>query len=54
MTASSSLLHLEATDESWVEVLDGAGKVQVQRVMRRGDVLDFFLVTTVFGGARAG
>ncbi|MEZ5707711.1 MAG: DUF4115 domain-containing protein [Burkholderiaceae bacterium] len=41
VTASSSLLHLEATDESWVEVLDGAGKVQVQRVMRRGDVLDF-------------
>ena len=38
---SSSLLHLEATDDSWVEVIDGAGKLQVQRVMKRGDVLDF-------------
>ena len=38
---SGSILHLEATSESWVEVLDGAGKVQIQRVMRKGDVLDF-------------
>ncbi|AOW13263.1 hypothetical protein LPB72_06615 [Hydrogenophaga crassostreae] len=38
---SGSVLHLEATDDSWVEVVDGAGKVQIQRVMRKGDVLDF-------------
>jgi cytoskeleton protein RodZ len=36
-----SVLHLEATNESWVEVLDGAGKVQIQRMMKKGDVLDF-------------
>ena len=39
--ASSALLRLEATDDSWVEVVDGAGKVQIQRVMKKGDVLDF-------------
>lgn len=38
---SGSVLHMEATDDSWVEVLDGAGKVQIQRVLRKGDVLDF-------------
>ncbi len=28
-------------DDSWVEVMDGAGKVQIQRVMKKGDVMDF-------------
>jgi cytoskeleton protein RodZ len=32
---------MEATADSWVEVLDGTGKVQIQRVVRKGDVLDF-------------
>ena len=36
-----SVLHLEAIGDSWVEVVDGAGKVQIQRVMKKGDVLDF-------------
>lgn len=41
VASSSSVLHLEATDDSWVEVVDGAGKVQIQRVMKKGDVMDF-------------
>lgn len=39
--SANSVLHLEATNDSWVEVIDGAGKVQIQRVIRKGDVLDF-------------
>jgi cytoskeleton protein RodZ len=38
---SVSVLHLEAMNDSWVEVVDGAGKVQIQRVMKMGDVMDF-------------
>lgn len=37
----TSVLNLEAVGDSWVEVVDGTGKVQVQRMMRAGDVLDF-------------
>ena len=39
--ASNSVLHIEATGESWVEVVDGAGRSQVQRMMKAGEVLDF-------------
>jgi cytoskeleton protein RodZ len=38
---SNSVLHIEATGESWVEVVDGAGRSQVQRMMKPGEVLDF-------------
>jgi cytoskeleton protein RodZ len=38
---SGTVLRLEATSDSWVEVIDGEGKVQIQRVLRKGDVLDF-------------
>lgn len=37
----STLLHIKATADSWVEVVDGAGKSQVQRMLKSGDVLDF-------------
>lgn len=37
----TSLLHIEASGESWVEVVDGAGRSQVQRMMKSGEVLDF-------------
>lgn len=43
-SASSSLLHIEAIGASWVEVVDGAGKSQVQRMLKSGDVLDFTAV----------
>jgi cytoskeleton protein RodZ len=36
-----TLLHIKATADSWVEVVDGAGKSQVQRMLKSGDVLDF-------------
>lgn len=39
--APTSLLHIEASGESWLEVVDGAGRSQVQRVMKPGEVLDF-------------
>lgn len=39
--ALGSLLHIEASGESWVEVVDGAGRSQVQRMMKAGEVLDF-------------
>lgn len=38
---AGTVLHLEATSDSWVEVIDGVGKVQVQRVLKKGDVMDF-------------
>jgi cytoskeleton protein RodZ len=38
---SNAVLHIEATGESWVEVVDGAGRSQVQRMMKAGEVLDF-------------
>ena len=37
----AGLLSLEATGDSWVEVIDGAGKVQIQRVLKKGDVISF-------------
>lgn len=40
-TASSGILVLEAVGDSWVEVVDGAGKVQIQRMMKKGDVMNF-------------
>ncbi len=42
-TASSSvaLLNIRATAESWVEVVDGAGVSQTQRMLKPGDVLEF-------------
>lgn len=39
--ASGSLLILQATSDSWVEVIDGTGKVQVQRMLKAGDALNF-------------
>lgn len=39
--AGAGLLSLEATGDSWVEVIDGAGKVQIQRVLKKGDVISF-------------
>jgi cytoskeleton protein RodZ len=38
---SDTVLRLRATNDSWVEVIDGAGKLQLQRVLKQGDVLDF-------------
>ena len=38
---SAALLRLEAVENSWIEVLDGSGKVQVQRMLTKGDSLDF-------------
>ena len=39
--SSDTVLHLQAVSDSWLEVVDGAGKVQIQRVLKMGDVLDF-------------
>jgi cytoskeleton protein RodZ len=41
VSPSGTLLHIKATADSWVEVVDGAGKSQVQRMLKSGDVLDF-------------
>jgi cytoskeleton protein RodZ len=41
VSSSGTLLHIKATADSWVEVVDGAGKSQVQRMLKSGDVLDF-------------
>jgi len=38
---SGGLLVLQATRDSWVEVIDGTGKVQVQRMLKMGDALNF-------------
>ena len=35
------LWHIQATADAWVEVVDGAGKSQVQRMLKSGDALDF-------------
>lgn len=37
----SALLHIQAIGESWVEVVDGKGASQVQRMLKAGDALDF-------------
>ena len=41
VVAGGTLLHIQATSDSWVEVVDGAGKSQVQRMLKSGDALDF-------------
>lgn len=38
---ANTVLHLAAVDDSWVEVIDGNAKVQIQRVIKKGDVFDF-------------
>ncbi|MDQ7746496.1 RodZ domain-containing protein [Hydrogenophaga pseudoflava] len=37
----AALLRIQAIGESWVEVVDGKGASQVQRVLKPGDSLDF-------------
>lgn len=37
----AALLRIEATGESWVEVVDGKGVSQVQRMLKAGDSLEF-------------
>lgn len=39
--ASTALLNIRATADSWIEVVDGTGKTQVQRMLKSGDVVDF-------------
>lgn len=39
--AGGSLLNIRATADAWIEVVDGAGKSQVQRMLKSGDALDF-------------
>lgn len=39
--AAEGLLNIKATGDSWVEVVDGAGVSQVQRMLKTGDVLSF-------------
>lgn len=36
-----SLLSIAATGESWLQVVNGSGKVVVQRMLKAGDVMDF-------------
>lgn len=38
---SAPVLNIRATADAWIEVVDGAGKTQVQRVLKSGDALDF-------------
>lgn len=38
---SAALLRIQAVGESWVEVVDGKGASQVQRMLKPGDSLDF-------------
>ena len=40
-SAADGLLNIKATGDSWVEVVDGAGVSQVQRMLKTGDVLSF-------------
>lgn len=40
-SAAEGLLNIRATGDSWVEVVDGAGVAQVQRMLKTGDVLSF-------------
>ena len=39
--SASALLQIKASGESWIEVVDGKGASQVQRMLKAGDVLDF-------------
>lgn len=40
-TSSAGLLSIKAKGDSWVEVVDGRGASQVQRMLKTGDVLSF-------------
>ncbi len=39
--STAPVLALTAVSESWIEVIDGKGKLQVQRVIKAGERLDF-------------
>lgn len=39
--ADAALLRIQAVGASWVEVVDGKGVSQVQRMLKPGDLLDF-------------
>lgn len=39
--STGSLLSIAATGESWVEVVNGAGSVVMQRMLKPGDVIEF-------------
>lgn len=39
--SGAGLLSIKATGDSWVEVVDGRGASQVQRMLKTGDVLSF-------------
>ncbi|MFP8777832.1 RodZ domain-containing protein [Hydrogenophaga sp. RWCD_12] len=39
--AGAALLNIRATADSWIEVVDGTGKTQVQRMLKSGDAVDF-------------
>lgn len=39
--ASTSLLSIATTGETWIEVVNGAGTVVMQRVLQTGDTVDF-------------
>ncbi|MGM9426477.1 helix-turn-helix domain-containing protein [Hydrogenophaga sp. MI9] len=39
--ASAAVLNIRATADAWIEVVDGTGKTQVQRMLKSGDALDF-------------
>lgn len=39
--AGAGLLSIKASGDSWVEVVDGRGASQVQRMLKTGDVLNF-------------
>ncbi len=38
---NANLLKIEATNPTWVEVVNGAGRVEVQRMLKAGDVVEF-------------
>ncbi|MBW0169003.1 MAG: DUF4115 domain-containing protein [Hydrogenophaga sp.] len=53
---ANALLTISATGESWVEVVNGAGSVVIQRVLQAGDSVDFSSAppyTVVLGRAEA-
>ena len=41
VSSDTPVLNIRATADSWVEVVDGTGKTQVQRMLKSGDALDF-------------
>lgn len=54
--AAGSLLSITATDDSWVEVVNGAGSVVMKRMLKNGDAIDFSTAppyTVVLGRADA-